>query len=97
MGISGVVSFPVQCGGSFNHFLRSFRCRNLALNRFSKCQACFSYLGASGCPHMFVHPLYICIPLYLFICPPGVQTPHMSPYSSMHLHVLGGINMLWGL
>ena len=39
----------------------------------------------------FVCPLYVCMPLR------GVHTPHISPYSSVHLYVLRGFCMLWGV
>ena len=44
----------------------------------------FLYLGGVWMPHTFVHPLYII-------------HPHMFPYSSVHLYVLGGFCMLWGV
>ena len=40
-------------------------------------------------------PVHLYTPVYLY-APWGCKHPHMSPYFSMHLYVLGGICMLWG-
>ena len=73
MGISSVGSFPVWSRGSLIIF-QLFRCRNLALNRifptFLSGRHTFLYLGASGCPHMFVHPIHFYNP-----CPCVPHTP----------------------
>ena len=42
----------------------------------------------SYAPHMFIDPC-------TFVCPLWVYTPHMFPYSSVHLYVLRGFCMLW--
>ena len=82
MGISGVGSFPVQSAGSLIFFPVP-RCRNLALNRifptFLSGRHVFCTWGVSGCPPMFVHPLYVCMPLYVHMPPRGIHplyVPH---------------------
>ena len=91
MGISGVGSFPVWSGGSLIIF-QLLRCRNLAFNRFFLLFLVTGMLLYWGCLDA---PMFVC-PLYIHM-PPRVQTPPICLYTPLHLYVLRGFCMFWGV
>ena len=101
MGISGVGSFPLWSGGSLIIFFQLFRCRNLALNRFSyfSLVAGMFYLrGVSIClPYICTPCMFVCS--HMFVCPQHphmFKHPYMSPCSPVYLYVLRGICIWYG-
>ena len=99
MGISSVGSFPLWTGVSLIIF-QLLMCRNLALNRFF-----FSiflrgrhvlYLGVVWTPPTFVHPHMFVHALYVHMPPRGVHSPYV-PHTPVHLYVLRGFCILWGV
>ena len=91
MGISGVGSFPVWSGGSVIIF-QFFTCRNLALNRvFPTVLRGRHVLHLGGC----LDTPCLCTP-YIYMPLRGVQNPCV-PHTCVHLYVLRGFCILWGV
>ena len=92
MGISSVGSFPVWPGGSLI-ILQLYRCRNVALNRFFHTflsgRHVFVLGGSLDVPYIHTPPVH------LYASCTFVH-PHV-PHTPVHLYVLRGFCMLWGL